>query len=111
MEPRNTSGVSTVKGTFGLEAQFVRLGPRSFSPEGVVNLRRRKGDSVKVGVGGGDTTPSEIKSLECAIEVEVPLPVTEGLFACPILLESRRLDMVEPSVAGLQEPELAGAEP
>ena len=88
--------MSTIKGTFGFEAQFVRLGPRSFSPEGVMNLRRWKGDSVKVGVRGGSAAPTEIKCLESAIEVKFSLPVMEGLFACPVLLESRRLYAVEP---------------
>ena len=74
--------MSTVKGSFGFEAQFIRLGPRSFPPEGVMNLRRWKGDSVDVGVRGGNTAPTEIKCLESAIEVKVPLPVTEGFIAC-----------------------------
>ena len=42
--------MSTIERMFGFEAQFVRLGPCSFSPEGVMDLQRWKSDSVEVGV-------------------------------------------------------------
>ena len=80
----------TVERTFGFETQFIGLGSRRFPPEGVMNLRRRKGDGVDVGMGRCGTMPAEIKCLECAIEEEVVFPITECKFVCPVLLEALR---------------------
>ena len=88
--------MTSVKRFFSFETKVVQLGTRGFSPEGVMNLRGGVDDGMGVCVGWGKTLPPEVKCLERAIEIKLPLPVSESDLPGSILLESCRLYAVKP---------------